>query len=52
MITGFGPWTDSVPPVHCRLAAAILIRRHLHPHAYADDTQIYGFCIPPDTDML
>jgi len=22
--TGFGPWTDSVPPVHCRLAAASL----------------------------
>jgi len=20
--TGFGPWTDSVPPVHCRLATA------------------------------
>ena len=25
-----------------------LIRRHLHPHAYADDTQIYGFCDPSD----
>ena len=21
---------------------------HLHPHAYADDTQIYGFCNPSD----
>ena len=27
-----------------------LIRRHrLHPHAYADDTQIYGYCRPGDT---
>ena len=25
---------------------------HLHPHAYADDTQIYGFCNPSDTDLL
>jgi len=30
----------------------IKIRHHLHPHAYADDTQIYGSCIPPNTDML
>jgi len=30
-----------------------LIRRHhLHPHAYADDTQIYGFCDPSDTKAL
>jgi len=25
---------------------------HLHPHAYADDTQIYGFCYPSDADLL
>jgi len=25
----------------------LVIRHHLHPHAYADDTQIYGSCIPP-----
>ena len=25
---------------------------HLHPHAYADDTQIYGFCNPSDSQML
>jgi len=26
-----------------------LIKRHrLSPHAYADDTQIYGFCQPSD----
>ena len=25
---------------------------HLHPHAYADDTQIYGFCNPLDADLL
>ena len=25
---------------------------HLHPHAYADDTQIYGFCNPSDADLL
>jgi len=30
----------------------LVIRHHLHLHAYADDTQIYGSCIPPDTDML
>jgi len=30
----------------------LLIRHRLHPHAYADDTQIYGSCILPDTDML
>jgi len=30
----------------------LVIRHRLHPHAYADDTQIYGYCIPPDTDML
>jgi len=30
-----------------------LIRRHqLSPHAYADDTQIYGFCRPNDIDDL
>ena len=30
-----------------------LIRHHrLHPHAYADDTQIYGFCSPGDTGAL
>ena len=25
---------------------------HLHPQAYADDTQIYGFCNPLDADLL
>ena len=25
---------------------------HLHPHAYADDTQIYGFCDPSATKAL
>ena len=30
-----------------------LINCHqLHPHAYADDTQIYGFCNPSDADLL
>jgi len=30
-----------------------LVRRHqLHPHAYADDTQIYGSCRPSEVDML
>ena len=30
-----------------------LISRHLlHPRAFADDTQIYGFCKPSTTDML
>ena len=25
---------------------------HLHPHVYADDTQIYGSCNPADVDIL
>jgi len=30
-----------------------LIESHnLHPHAYADDTQIYGFCAPSDSAQL
>ena len=30
-----------------------LVKRHqLQPHAYADDTQIYGFCEPSDADVL
>ena len=30
-----------------------LIERHsLHPHAYADDTQIYGFCPPSAISVL
>jgi hypothetical protein len=30
-----------------------LIKRHqLHPHAFADDSQIYGFCQPSETDSL
>ena len=30
-----------------------LIKCHqLHPHAYADDTQIYGFCHPHEVDAL
>jgi hypothetical protein len=30
-----------------------LVKLHqLHPHAYADDTQIYGFCRPSDTSAL
>jgi len=30
-----------------------LIERHnLHPHAYADDTHIYGFSSPPDATKL
>jgi len=30
-----------------------LVRRHqLHPHAYADDTQIYGSCRPSEADAL
>jgi len=30
-----------------------LVKRHgLHPHCYADDTQIYRFCDPSDVDAL
>jgi len=34
---------DSLQLINCH---------HLHPHAYADDTQIYGFCNPLDADLL
>jgi len=27
-------------------------RHHLHPHAYTDDTQIYGSCRPSEAGML
>ena len=27
-------------------------RHHLTPHAYADDTQIYGYCQPSDAGSL
>jgi len=33
-------------------SCTLVIRHHLHSQAYADDTQIYGSCISPDTDML
>jgi len=42
----FGSRTDPVLLYTADLLR--LIRRHLHPHAYADDTQIYGFCDPSD----
>ena len=29
-----------------------LAKRHLTPHAYADDTQIYGYCQPSDAGSL
>ena len=30
-----------------------IVKRHqLHPHAYADDTQIYGFCSPSAVSAL
>ena len=30
-----------------------VVKRHrLSPHAYADDTQIYGFCQPSDVNAL
>lgn len=30
-----------------------LAKRHqLHPHAYADDTRIYGFCLPSEASQL
>ena len=30
----------------------LIKRNQLHPHAYADDTQIYGFCRPSEVDDL
>ena len=29
-----------------------LVKRYLTPHAYADDTQIYGYCQPSDAGSL
>jgi len=29
-----------------------LVKHHLTPHAYADDTQIYGYCQPSDAGSL
>ena len=34
------------------LLQLIIRRHHLHPHAYADDTQIYGSCHPSEVGML
>ena len=37
----------------CTADLVQLIKRHqLHPHAFADDTQIYGFCRPSAVDIL
>ena len=48
---GFGPRTD--PFLLYTADLLQLIKCHqLHPHAYADDTQIYGFCHPHETDVL
>ena len=30
----------------------LIKRHHLTPHAYADDTQVYGYCQPSDADSL
>ena len=39
-----GPWTDTV---------SSLIEKHdFHPHLYADDTQIYGYCPPSEVLRL
>jgi len=49
-----GPRTDG--PILFLLYIADLLklikRRRLSLHAYADDTQIYGFCQPSDVNAL
>ena len=50
---GFGPRTSPACS-YCTLQTSCnFIRCHqLHPHAYADDTQIYGFGRPYEADAL
>ena len=49
--TGIVSRTDPVSPVQSHLLQ--LISRHLlHPHAFADNTKIYGFCKPSTIDIL
>ena len=47
----FGPWTDLISPLHCRPVAARK-SHHLTPHAYGNDTHIYGHCQPSDAGGL
>ena len=47
-----GPRTDPFSAVYVADLLKLIKRHQLSPHAYADDTQIYGFCQPSDVNAL
>jgi len=47
------PWTNTVSASLCTVDLTRLIEGHgLHPHLYAEKTQIYGFCRPMETQSV
>ena len=49
---GIGPRANPIPSVYTADLLQLVKRHQLIPHAYADDTQIYGFCRPADSADL